>query len=132
MIGDIKLNELKKLAKAEVQRAMQMGRKLFKMPMPTPKIKWSRQRWTQTSGWYYHDENKIVLYEYYLEQFGLEYVMRTPAHEAAHAVMVFAHADRPVKPHGPEFRGFMRHIDRPDSIYHSWGGMVAVDKARRA
>lgn len=125
------MDTLKNLAKAEVQRAMQMGRKLFKIPMPTPKIIWETRRWTGKAGCYRPRKNTIHLYEYYLQQFGEKYIMDTAAHEAAHAVMHFAHRDRPVKTHGPEFKGFMRHIDRDDSIYHSFWPAVQADKAAR-
>ena len=125
------MDELKQLAKAEIQRTMRKGRELFKMPMAMPKIEWKSRRWTNTAGWYYTRENKIVLYEYYLEQFGEDYVMRTAPHEAAHAVMAFAHGDNRVKPHGPEFQGFLKRIGRDHSIYHGWGDRVHADKAIR-
>lgn len=75
-------------------------------------------RFKQKAGQYRHNERKIRISQYLLENHP-EKVIETVKHEIGHAVVMHRHGKRRTKPHGKEWKSVMQElgVDNPKECH---------------
>ena len=107
---------MKELCQKRIEECYQVAENYFCREFDRPSIEFSR-RMTSCAGKAFLGENKIRLSEPLLLENGMNFVSRTPAHEAAHLIAYRVFGDRG---HGTGWKCIMHLLGQEASRCHSY------------
>ncbi len=107
----------------EIIRAYEIARRKMGIVVELPRIKWDLRG--TTAGRAYYHENLIRLNPVLLQENTERFVVRTPAHEAAHLIAFRLHGAN-IAPHGGEWQRVCWAIGIPATRCHSYDVSVVT------